>query len=99
MHNCAYTGTSVPYEWDPAKARSNLRKHGVRFADGVTVFEDDLAITIRDETAEEERWVTLGTDAHGRVLVVVYTWRAESVRIISARGATPAERKQYEEYP
>jgi hypothetical protein len=55
-------------------------------------------VTIRDELVAEERWVTLGRDSLSRVLVVVYTWRADNVRIISARKATPAERKRYEEY-
>lgn len=85
-------------EWDPAKARANLTKHGVHFADAVSVLEDDLALTIRDPYSEdEERWITLGMDALGRVLVVVYTWRGETVRLISARQATPHERRQYEE--
>lgn len=85
-------------EWDPAKARANFTKHGVRFADAVTALEDDLALTIRDLSLEgEERWVTIGLDASRRLLVVVYTWRGERVRLISARHATPHERRQYEE--
>ena len=85
-------------EWDPAKARANFTKHGVRFADAVTALEDDSALTIRDLSPEdEERWVTMGLDAFGRLLVVVYTWRGERVRLISARQATPDERRQYEE--
>jgi uncharacterized DUF497 family protein len=88
----------VDAEWDPAKAASNLAKHGVRFADAMFVFQDELALTIRDPyTAEEERFVTVGMDPLGRVLVVVYTWRNERIRLISARPATPSERKQYEE--
>ena len=85
-------------EWDPAKARANFTKHGVRFADAVTALEDDSALTIRDLSSEdEERWVTMGVDASGRLLVVVYTWRGERVRLISARQATRDERRQYEE--
>lgn len=84
-------------EWDPAKAASNFQKHGIRFADAVTALEDDLALTIEDSTVEEERWVTLGRDGLGRVLVVVYTWRGEHLRLISARKATRRERWQYEE--
>ena len=85
-------------EWDPAKARANFTKHGVRFADAVTALEDDSALTIPDLSPEdEERWVTMGLDAFGRLLVVVYTWRGERVRLISARQATPDERRQYEE--
>lgn len=89
---------TVSYEWDPAKARANFAKHGVRFADAATVLEDDFALTMRDPFSEdEERWVTVGRDARGRLLIVVYTWRGESVRLISARLATPRETNQYEE--
>lgn len=84
-------------EWDPRKAEANWRKHGVRFADAATALEDDMALTIRDPGESEQRWVTLGRDALGRCLVVVYAWRGDSVRIISARRATPRERHQYEE--
>jgi uncharacterized DUF497 family protein len=88
----------VESEWDPAKARANFTKHGVRFADAVTALEDDSALTIRDLSSEdEERWVTMGLDASGRLLVVVYTWRGERVRLISARQATRHEWRQYEE--
>jgi uncharacterized DUF497 family protein len=90
---------TVRYEWDPAKAKANFAKHRVRFADAVTVLEDDLALTMRDPfSEEEERWITLGRDVLGRLLVVVYTWRAESVRLISARTATARETTQYEEH-
>jgi uncharacterized DUF497 family protein len=89
----------VSYEWDPGKAQANFAKHGVRFADAVTVLEDDLALTMRDPfSEEEERWITLGRDALDRLLVVVYTWRGESVRLISARLATARETNQYEEH-
>jgi uncharacterized DUF497 family protein len=89
----------VSYEWDPAKARANFAKHGVRFADAVTVLEDDLALTMRDPSSdEEERWITLGRNALGRVIVVVYTWRGENLRMISARHATAREKSQYEEH-
>ena len=84
-------------EWDPRKAVANLRKHDVDFADAATVLHDEHAITIRDEGSDEEdRFVTLGVDALGRVLVVVYTWREDRPRLISARKATPRERRQYE---
>jgi len=82
-------------EWDPAKARANLRKHGIHFADAVTALEDASAITVRDETEDEERWITIGMDSLARVLVVVYTWRGEQVRLISARPATRNESRQY----
>ncbi len=66
------------------------------FADAATVLEDELAVTVRDDDPDEERFVTLGEDALGRILVVVYTWRDEEVRLISARKAEPRERRQYE---
>lgn len=84
------------YEWDTAKAEQNLRKHGVDFADSVTVLEDEQALTFEDKDAEEQRFVSVGSDALGRVLVVVYTWRSDRVRVISAREATRREREQYE---
>ncbi|HSN74960.1 MAG TPA: BrnT family toxin [Anaerolineae bacterium] len=84
------------YEWDPAKARTNHRKHGIDFADAVMVFSDDYALTIDDDHPEEDRLVTIGIDALGRLLVVVFTWRGQTIRIISARKAESYERKQYE---
>ncbi len=86
----------VDYQWDEDKATCNLQKHGVEFADAVSVFADDAAITIVDEELDEERFVTVGMDAFARILVVVYTWRGESIRVISARKATRHERQQYE---
>ena len=88
----------MDYQWDVHKARSNLKKYGIDFADAATVFTDDYAVTIEDEAVDEERrFVTIGRDALGRVLLVVYTWREESLRIISARKATGRERTQYEQ--
>ena len=86
-------------EWDPAKARNNLKKHGVDFADAVAALEDPLARTISDPDSEdEERFITLGQDALGRLVVVVYTWRGKNrLRIISARKASRRERGEYEE--
>jgi len=86
----------VDYEWDPQKAAANLRKHGVDFADAVGAFEDPLALTVPDDRHEEARFVTVGTDFLGRLLVVAYTWRDQKLRIISAREALPSERRQYE---
>lgn len=86
----------MSYQWDPRKARSNQQKHGIRFADAVSVLADDFAITVEDEDADEDRFVTIGSDAFGRILVVVYTFRGEETRLISAREASPHERKQYE---
>jgi len=91
MYECAYN-SQVKVEWDYLKAATNLQKHNVDFADAVAVLDDDLAITIREEVFGEQRLVTLGTDALGRLLVVAYTWRQDCLRIISARKATTRER-------
>jgi len=85
------------YEWDPAKAEANQKKHGVRFADAVAVLSDERALTLDDPHPDEERYVTIGMDAFARLLVVIYTWRGEVIRLISARQATRAERAQYVE--
>jgi uncharacterized DUF497 family protein len=74
-------------EWDPAKARANFRKHGVRFADAVTALEDENAISIHGDGEDEERWITIGVDSVARILVVVYTWRGGQIPLISARRA------------
>jgi uncharacterized DUF497 family protein len=87
----------MEYEWDDQKAASNLIKHGVDFADAATALEDEAAITVADELADEERFITIGMDVLGRLVVVVYTWRGEeTIRLISARKATPQERRQYQ---
>jgi len=85
------------YQWDPNKAKSNLKKHGVSFADAVGVFEDENAITLEDEHEGESRFITIGRDFLRRILVVVYTFRGMIIRIISARKATARERKIYED--
>ena len=84
-------------QWDPIKARANARKHGIDFADAATVLEDEFARTVAGEDPDEERFVTIGEDALGRVLVVVYTWRDDQARLISARKAEPSERRQYDQ--
>ena len=91
------------FEWDPAKAASNARKHGVNFDDAVTVFQDRLMRSLPDEEHSdlEQRWITLGEARNGRLLVVAHTYReggdgSYTVRIISARPATPSERRNYE---
>ncbi len=86
----------MEFEWDDQKARANLRRHRVDFADAATMFQDDQAVTVADEDPEEERYVTIGADALGRVLVVAYTMRGERIRIISTRRATKRERAEYE---
>lgn len=83
------------FEWDDNKARNNLKKHRVDFADAVAAFEDESALTIAEPNSQEDRYVTMALDGLGRVLVVVYTWRDNSVRIISARKAGPTEYHQY----
>lgn len=85
------------YEWDDQKRRSNLQKHSIEFADAASVLDDTAALTRQDAEAEEVRFVTLGSDALGRLLVVVYTYRDEdTIRLISARRATRPERASYE---
>jgi uncharacterized DUF497 family protein len=83
------------YEWDPEKAEANLRKHRIDFADAVSVFSDPLALTIPDEFGEEARFLTMGCDLLGRVVVVSHTWREERIRVISARKGTRREQRQY----
>lgn len=87
----------MDFEWDPEKAASNLVKHGVDFADAVGVFFDPTALTVVDDHPDEERFATTGLDTLDRFLVVVYCWRDDRIRIISARKATRREHKQYEE--
>ncbi|MGF1673859.1 MAG: BrnT family toxin [Rivularia sp. (in: cyanobacteria)] len=88
----------MEYEWDANKAQSNRQKHGIDFADAVSVFGDNFAITVIDEHPDEQRFATIGMDAMSRIIVVVYTLRAGScIRLISARKATKRERQQYEE--
>jgi hypothetical protein len=89
----------VGFEWDPDKAETNFAKHGVRFAECLPVFDDDLAITVPDDESDpgERRFVSIGTGAKGRVLVVVYSWRRANIRIISARRTEAHERVEYGE--
>lgn len=85
------------FQFDPEKAKSNLRKHGVSFADAEGVFYDPLAIQQpAPDMKDEERLVAVGMSSEGQVLVVVYTIRGEEIRLISARRATRREVKQYE---
>ncbi len=84
--------------WDPRKAESNQRKHGIRFSDAEAVLFDPFALTAEDSRARgEQRFVSIGTDSSGRVVVVVYAHRGQTIRLISARGATRGERNSYEE--
>jgi uncharacterized DUF497 family protein len=88
----------VHVEWDPRKATANLRKHGIDFSDAATVLHDENSVTIADDDPDENRFITVGSDALGRLLILVYTWRGERIRLISARRATRRERRQYEEH-
>jgi uncharacterized DUF497 family protein len=90
-----HTIPDVEYEWDERKARSNLLKHGIDFADAVGVLEDELALTIPDDEATERRFITVGEDSLRRILVVAFAERAGRIRIISARKATKLERQRY----
>jgi uncharacterized DUF497 family protein len=90
------------FEWDPNKALSNKRKHGVSFEEAATVFLDPMALTIYDpdHSTIEDRWITLGISRTGRLLVVCHTFRDENkesviIRIFSTRKATRQEMKQY----
>ena len=91
MHN-----SDMEFEFDPGKARTNLRKHGVSFAHAEQALRDEMALTIQDlEAMGEQRFVTLGLDALGRILVVVHAQRGERTRVISARKASARESKKY----
>ena len=85
------------FQWDPGKARENQRKHGVDFADAVGALEDPRALTRDDPHPVEERFLTVGLDLRGRLVLVNWTWRDDDIRLISARKASPGERRQYEE--
>lgn len=82
-------------EWDDAKADANFAKHGVRFPEVSGAFLDERGVTMLDEFPDEERYITIGMDTLGRLIVVVYTWRGDSIRVISARKATRTERRLY----
>lgn len=87
------------FEWNPAKAKKNLEKHGVSFEEASSVFYDPLAVSGADpdHSESEERIVTFGMSSQGRLLVVAHAERGEAIRIISARVATKHERHIYEE--
>ena len=87
------------YEWDPTKAKVNLRDHGVSFEEAATVFLDPLAVTYPDpdQSDEEDREITIGHSVKQRILFVSHCQRGDRIRIISSRKATRKERKQHEE--
>ena len=88
----------MEFEWDPEKAAGNLAKHGVGFIEASSIFADPFELTLADpgHSGDEFRFISLGTSSGGRLLVVSYTERGTRIRIISAREATPRERRQYE---
>jgi uncharacterized protein len=98
--------SAYEFEWDPTKEKANFNKHGVHFEQAAQVFRDPLALTIRDEEHSESdtHWITLGTDASGRYVLVVHTFvqvneELRRIRLISARRPTRAEIHSYEEEP
>ena len=87
------------FEWDEIKAKANFKKHKVSFEEGKTVFNDPFLFTFPDNehSAKEERHITIGLSAHGRILILTHTERQGKIRIISCRKATARERRFYEE--
>jgi len=88
----------LEFEWDAEKEKKNIHKHGVSFHEGGTVFEDQLSWTFPDpdHSNEEERFLTIGVSSQGKTILVSHTDRGTKTRIISARPATPRERRDYE---
>jgi len=89
----------MEFEWDEEKAAANLAKHNVSFDEAKTVFDDPLYVDFYDpdHSSEEHRYLIVGQSRQGRVLIVSYTERGETTRLISAREVTATERKAYEE--
>ena len=88
----------MQFDWDSAKAAANLSKHGVSFDEAKTVFDDPFYVDFYDpdHSDEEHRYIILGQSQQGRLLMVSYTERGDTLRVISSREVTPVERKQYE---
>ena len=88
----------MPFEWDPAKAAANLLTHGVSFDEAKTVFDDPLYVDFYDpdHSLDEHRYIIIGVSQPGRLLMVSYTERGDSIRIISSREVTQKERRDYE---
>ena len=101
MHAMCVQYNLWPLNGTKPERPGNFRKHGVRLPEAIPVFDDPFAITVADDESDpnERRFVTLGLGAAGRLLAVVYTWRDENIRIISARPAEPHEREEYEGQP
>jgi uncharacterized DUF497 family protein len=89
----------LSFEWDPIKAKRNIRVHGISFDEASTAFKDTLSLTIYDplHSANEERLILIGNSHRNRLLVIVHTERGDNIRLISARKATKHERETYEE--
>jgi len=89
----------VDFEWDDAKADANERKHGVSFAEAMTVLADPLSLTgfDPDHSDDEDRYITMGLSVAGRLLLVSHTDRGDKIRIISARTTSRRERRDYED--
>lgn len=88
----------MQFEWDPKKAKENLKKHGVSFDEAVTIFYDPLSATLNDpdHPVAEQRYITIGYSSKSHLLIVAHTERKKNIRIISARQATTHERKNHE---
>jgi hypothetical protein len=91
----------MEFEWDDSKAEANLHKHGVSFAEAATAFADPLAAIFPDpdHSEDEVREILVGHSERGRLLIVSFTERPPNIRVISARAATPAERRNHEDNP
>ncbi|MDF0554262.1 BrnT family toxin [Kamptonema sp. UHCC 0994] len=89
----------MQFEWNENKAASNLSKHGVSFEEAKTVFDDPLYVDFYDpdHSNDEERYLIVGESNRGRLLIVSYTERCDSIRLISSREVTRTERETYEE--
>jgi uncharacterized DUF497 family protein len=88
----------IEFEWDPEKAKANLLKHRLGFAEAATVFRDPLAVTVfdPDHSDSEDRFLTIGLSDRDRAIIVAHTDRGQRIRIVSARELTRSERKDYE---
>ncbi len=89
----------LSFEWDEDKTRANLKKHRIGFDEATTVFTDPFSVTIHDQgySSDEQRFIDIGRSEKNRVLVVIYTERGSTIRLVSYRKATSSERKLYEE--
>ncbi|RYB07632.1 BrnT family toxin [Lichenibacterium ramalinae] len=92
----------ISFDWDQAKASSNVGKHDVTFEEAMSVFRDSLMLSVQDDSASEERWITIGESSVGRLVLLVHTWTEHDedrvvVRLISARRPTRNETRQYRE--